>query len=90
MEPEIGGFEFYFDAFRELSTCRPGGLDIQAIPFTAIVEYSRIYETGDFDDFVHIMRTMDNIYLDLNEEEKKKKGTGSAINNANKKNINKG
>lgn len=87
LEPDVHGFEFYFDAFRELSTCRPGGLDLQAIPFTAIVEYSRIYETGDLDEFIYVIRLMDNIFLELNEEEKKR-GKPNATGNGNAKNNN--
>ncbi len=68
LEPSTDGLDFYVDAFRELSSCRPGGLDLQAIPFTAIAEYSRIYELGDFDDFAWIIRLMDNVFLESSAE----------------------
>lgn len=92
-EPDVSGLSFYIDAFREISTSRPVGLEIQAIPFTAIAEYFRIYEIADFDDFndfAYIIRLMDNTFMDLNEAvnkagEKKKDGG----NNPNKKNRNK-
>ncbi len=64
-EPELGPLDFYLDAFRELSSCRPGGMGLQAIPFTAIAEYSRIYELGDFEDFATVMRLMDNVFIKL-------------------------
>jgi hypothetical protein len=65
-EPGIFGMDFYFDAFRELSTSRPVGMEIQHIPFTAIAEYFRIYELQDFDEFLYIIRCMDNTLLELN------------------------
>lgn len=91
MEPEVQGFTFYLDAFRELSTSRPSGLDLQAIPFTAIAEYFRIYELSDFDEFAYIIRQMDNAFMDMHiastskTTEKKK----DASTNGNKKNPNK-
>lgn len=88
LEPDITGLSFYFDAFRDLGTCRPGGLDVQAIPFTAIVEYSRIYETGDLDEFIHVIRIMDDIFLDWNASENKRGKAGGPAN-ADKKNNNK-
>lgn len=79
------------DAFRELSTSRPGGMDVQAIPFTAIVEYFRIYELQDFDEFLYIIRTMDSAFLDMNAEaNKKSERDRDASRNADKKNNNKG
>lgn len=89
-EPDVSGLEFYLDAFRELSTSRPSGLDIGAIPFTAIAEYFRIYELEDFDEFAYIIRRMDNTFLKLNGEADKagrKKPSGS--NDADKKNSRK-
>ncbi len=72
-EPEVGGLEFYLDAFRELSTCRPAGLDLGAIPFTAVVEYSKVYELEDFDDFFYIIRSMDNTFLKTMDEKSQNK-----------------
>ncbi len=74
LEPQIGALVFYLDAFRELSTCRPGGMDLLAIPFTAIAEYSMIWGLDDFEDFSYIIRILDNTFLELNaskNEEKK-------------------
>lgn len=85
----MGPFEFYLDAFRELSTCRPGAMDLMPIPFTAIVEYSRIYELGDFDDFFYIIRAMDDVFLKLYYDASKKSEGKNASNNSNKNNKNK-
>lgn len=76
-EPEIYGLDFYFDAFAELATCRPGGMDVQPIPFTAIIEYARIYEVGDFEEFKEIIRMMDDTLLKLQKESEKKQSGGT-------------
>lgn len=94
-EPEIEGFEFYVDAFRELSTSRPTGLDLGAIPFTAIAEYSRIYELRDFDEFAYVIRSMDRVFLSMNQVKKKanpgtKKEGENAARKSNSNNNNKG
>lgn len=89
-EPDIAGFEFYYDAFQELSTSRSIGLGVGPIPFTAIVEYSRIYELEEFEEFAYIIRKMDNAFLELNAQESNSKENKSANNNANKKNNHKG
>lgn len=88
IEPCIDGFEFYLDAYRELSTSRPSGLDIQAIPFTAIVEYFTIYKLDDLDDFVYIIRLMDNTFLELNDTTKKTDKENNARINTDKNNKN--
>jgi uncharacterized small protein (DUF1192 family) len=84
--PDIGPFEFYIDAFRELSTTRPSAFGIGPIPFTAIVEYARIYEVEDFDDFIYFIRLMDNEILRLENERNKKQANTNGNTNANPKN----
>jgi len=89
LEPTINGFEFYLDAFRELHTSRPVGMDLQAIPFTAIAEYFRIYELQDFDDFAGIIRMMDNKFIELNDASRDKTGGGkNGVGNTDPKNSN--
>ncbi len=80
----VEGLDFYLDAFRELSTCRPSGLGLGAIPFTAIVEYSRIYELGDFDDFFYIIRKLDNTWIKLESEKSSAVKDTNASTNSNK------
>ena len=90
-EPNIVGFEFYYDAFQELSTARPIGLAVGPIPFTAIAEYFKIYELQDFEEFAYLIRRMDNTFLELNDSNTKKvEGKKSGATNPNKKNTNKG
>lgn len=89
------GFEFYNDAFHELSTARQIGLGVGSIPFTAIVEYFRIYGTQteeDLDEFLYVIRRMDNTFLELNSSDMKakEKGKKSGATNPNAKNTNQG
>lgn len=64
-EPQdLLGLDTYLDAFRELGTCRSNSMGLGPIPFTAIVEYSRLYDVGDFEEFNYIIRRMDNALLD--------------------------
>jgi hypothetical protein len=64
-------------------------MDLQPIPFTAIVEYSRIYEVGDLQEFLEIIRLMDDTFLVLHAEAaKKEKPAGAAASGGNNnKNI---
>lgn len=96
-EPNTEGFQFYFDAFHELSTARQFGMAIGPIPFTAVADYFTIYDIeGDFFEFAAIIRHMDSVYLKLNADELKKtskqdKGKAKSGNtNADKKNLNQG
>lgn len=72
-EPEVGPFEFYLAAFRELGSCRNIGMSMGPIPFTAIVEYSKIFDVGDFEDFHYLIRLMDDTLLDLESKKSKQK-----------------
>ena len=92
LEPDVSGFSFYLDAFQELSTSRAVSMAIGAIPFTAIVEYSRIYELSDYEDFAYIIRHLDNTFLELNAEKPADKTVGgkkNASTHTDKKNSNK-
>lgn len=60
-EPVIGPFMWYLEAFSELDTCRNQG----AIPFLAIVEYTRLYEIEDADDFIYVIRKIDAAHLEM-------------------------
>lgn len=71
-EPAIGELSFYFDAFRELSSCRQIAMGLGPIPFTAIVEYSRLYQVGDFEDFLYFIRLMDNELIMLENKRAEK------------------
>lgn len=82
MCPDTSGFLYYIDAFKELISCKTS--ETASIPFTSIVEYFKIYGADDsFDDFLYIMRQMDMVYIEF-ENEKLKKSQGK--NNARKSN----
>lgn len=88
-EPESAGFEFYFDAFDELSTARQVGMGLGPIPFTAIAEYFRMYEISafeSFDDFSFVIRRMDKVFLELNSADPKKPSGGTSGKSDNDKN----
>ena len=82
VQPNINGLEWYVDSFKELSSCRSFGMASGPIPFTAIVEYSRIYEVEDFEEFLYLMRVMDYKYLDM--ESKKASSSATKPNKNNK------
>lgn len=66
--PDISPFIFYVDAYREISTCR-NGLS-SSLPFTAIIEYAKVYNIEDFDEFLYLMRAMDEETQSLEKREK--------------------
>lgn len=76
LEPDVTPFLFYIDAFDELSSCRNNGMALGPIPFTAIVEYSKIFEVGDFHEFHYLIRAMDAEFLEQ-AERKQKSNSGS-------------
>jgi hypothetical protein len=91
--PNVEPFMFYVEAFQELSTCRPSGFGISAIPFVAVVEYAKLYgiEGEDFHEFLYIIRRMDSELLKLEADKSKKepKTTGTK-NGGNPSKRNKG
>ncbi len=83
IKPTITGLEFYVTAFKELSSCRPVTMSAGAIPFTAILEYFKVYPVGDFDEFLWIIRLMDSEYLRLEELRQNKKEPKPNVSNTN-------
>lgn len=71
--PDVEPFMFYIDAYRELSTSRPSSFSgVSPIPFSAIVEYAKIYEVEDFFEFLYLIRVMDNALIDMQSKSDKK------------------
>lgn len=84
IEPDnTEAYQFYIDAFTELSSCRSIGMALGPIPFTAIMEYSRIFEVEDAEEFLYFIRRMDNIYVIHMSDESKSKSAqaGKKISN---------
>ena len=57
------------------------------IPFPAIIDYFNAFGLSDFEEFHYVIRHMDNVYLELNNEvsnqskgESKSNGTGKKGN----------
>lgn len=61
------------EAFGELSTCRAVGMDLGAIPWTAIVQYADRQRVDREEDFLYIMRAMDCAYLKFVKTQREKK-----------------
>jgi hypothetical protein len=75
-KPEVDAFNFYIEAFNELSTCRPIGMGEGPIPFTSIAEYAKIYEVEqgeEFLEFLYYIRAMDSEYLKARSKDSKDK-----------------
>ena len=68
--PNLLELDYYVEAFLELSTCRDAS-NGSPISFTDIVTYANIFDVGDLEEFIHIIRAMDNEYL-LNLRKKSK------------------
>lgn len=73
IEPNVSGLRYYLEAFYELSSCRAFGMTLGPIPFTAILEYSKIFNEEDFEEFLYLMRVMDREYMKLSSEDSKNK-----------------
>jgi hypothetical protein len=91
LEPDLEPFSVYLEAFYELSSCRNTGLGMGPIPFTAIVQYFKIYRIGSFDEFLYLMRRMDIELLKLDKERserEQKSGAKRGTNHSGKANKN--
>jgi len=80
--PDISPFIFYVDSFHELSTCRVSISGLSPIPFSAIMEYCKMYrlEDEDREDFIFFIREMDKELLSIEAEKdgrSSKKNTSS-------------
>lgn len=49
-------------------------MGVGQIPFTAIVEYFKIYPSGEFDEFLYVIRRMDKTFIDFESSKTKKDG----------------
>lgn len=87
-EVSIARFEFYIDAFRELSTCRPSSQGLGPIPFTAIVEYARVFDVDDFEEFLYLVRLMDDVVLDNVNSKTNIEGNSNGTTTTDQKNHN--
>lgn len=64
------GLEVYYVAFWELSTCRPIGMGVGQIPWTAIDQYAarQGWEGERYEDLVDFTRAMDRTFMAYQSE----------------------
>lgn len=85
MEPNLGPFSFYVEAFKEIGTCRSGSFTMGPIPFTAIVEYFKVFNVqDDFEDFHYLIRRMDNALLKAESDKERAKSSVKEANGTGK------
>jgi len=53
-------------------------MGIGPIPFTAIAEYAKIYEVEDFEEFLYLIRVMDNQFIKSQNDRKSKADKASS------------
>lgn len=61
---ENQGYDWYLEAFADLSSCRNIGFSVGQIPWTAVIKYVEHEEIKEVDDFIHIIGAMDSAYLE--------------------------
>jgi len=84
IQPNIEPYAFYRDAYLELSSCKSAYES--PIPFTSIVEYFKIYGEGeDFEDFIFVIRKMDEAHSDSIKKKEKSNGPTNASQKNNSK-----
>ena len=64
IEPELGALSWYVECFFELNTCR-NTFNLSPIPFNVIIEFARLYNIEDTEEFFYIMRKVDNTYVEI-------------------------
>lgn len=69
------GNEFYYNAFKELSTCRVSGMGIGTITYFMCTQYCAENEIYDDqrDDFIVIIQAMDETFVEYSLTKSKKK-----------------
>ena len=66
------GWELYWNAFWDLSTCRQSGFGAGPIPWLAIRDYAVTFgfDEDQEDDLYHFMRVLDNTFLEHHSDGK--------------------
>lgn len=67
------GLELYYDAFLELTTCRPIGMAMGSIPWNVIKDYAVAFNLDEEQraDLFYYIRMIDNAYLDKQRKQEK-------------------
>lgn len=68
----LPGLQFYYQAFLDLSTCRPLGMPEGPIPWSAINIYAERQDLtdDDYERFFTLLRAMDAAYLDYRDKKR--------------------
>ena len=67
-EPVLGPFDIYIYDFFELNTCR-SSMANGPIPFTDIYNFATIKGVQDFEEYLYIIRRLDQVYIKLREKD---------------------
>lgn len=69
------GLELYYEAFWDLTTCRPVGWTAQPIPWSAVIEWGQLNELDpeEMDDLIFYVRELDAEFLTWASEQSKGK-----------------
>jgi len=73
--PELQfGLEIYWDAFWDLSTCRPSSFSVGAIPWSSIRDYGQTFEFDEsqMETLFYVIRLMDNEFVKFHTPKKGK------------------
>ena len=60
----------YVRAFGLMSAARTYGMSPNPISLSDLVAYTQIYEVDDLEEFIHLIQTMDKVYLKKVSEKK--------------------
>jgi len=72
--PDVAPKDLWFlEAFGELSTCRAIGMDLGALPWTAIVQYVDRQKIEAEADFILMMRMLDSAFLKFVSDQRNSK-----------------
>lgn len=81
--PEVIGFEWYWDAYSDLTTCRHVGMAEGAIPWTAIQHYAEAHRLGVEDTWMlhQVIRSVDSGQLNEKAEEREREANKNEARN---------
>jgi hypothetical protein len=73
--PSLSGFEWLWEAFVELSSCRQTGMGVGAIPWTAVQRYVEVMRyTSEEAWLAHgVVRHLDDVFIKHHAEQQKQK-----------------
>ena len=73
--PSIIGYEWYWEAFHELSTCRVNGFSVGRIPWTAVNDWAQTYGLNPVERYIfhQVIAAMDTIFQDHCNRESEKR-----------------